>query len=599
MMLEEISCKEWEKYERSIALFERSPKRYYAKLAWLFAQSCLMLFLVLGILLLLLFSGKWLFLLACLGFSLFGYVSAMLNRPWKGLLKLDRGKYAATYRKINWISKKVHGPEIHTICISSDFNASVASAFTFLPFLRRNVLILGYPLLASMSRKAVIGLLAHEIGHLAKNHLSVSLVFYSLASFWSNLYLGVFNLITGVWLRYYLPAVHIAALPIYRRHEVEADRFIVDAFGSEYAAAALIQSTLAASQYDKLDLMEKFVSGEWGSFNIAQFLCDYFRTPLPPDEAGRIIGAALRSTSPINKEHPPLRERLEIAGVRDWQTCFAAEPDALRKLIGGDPAFYDDVNRFLHGFCDPAAEDFRIVRQEAADYLAGHDPDDPESCVENICDMVNALQTAGKERECDEFIRRCYAVHPEVPEIACRYGIILAGHDGKTEEGIAMIEKAVSECPSLILMANDTLVLYYLETGDTAKLKAFLKMRSGQMDRISGKLEAGLDGKDELTAFTPDAATLKHLVERLRKIKQVERAYCVQRRVEKGCSESVKFVVLEQRHGMSFQLVRSLDDEFMYELSEEFHFRFEVRKGSFCRDSLAHIPGALFYDRRD
>ena len=66
-----------------------------------------------------------------------------------------------------------------------------------------------------------------------------------------------------------------------------------------------------------------------------------------------------------------------------------------------------------------------------------------------------------------------------------------------------------------------------------------------------------------------------------------------------GCSESVKFVVLEQRHGMSFQLVRSLDDEFMYELSEEFHFRFEVRKGSFCRDSLAHIPGALFYDRRD
>lgn len=69
-----------------------------------------------------------------LGVSLFGYVSAMLNRPWKGLLKLDRGKYAATYRKINLISKKEHGSEIHTICISSDFNASVAFAFSFCLF---------------------------------------------------------------------------------------------------------------------------------------------------------------------------------------------------------------------------------------------------------------------------------------------------------------------------------------------------------------------------------------------------------------------------------------------------------------------------------
>lgn len=34
-------------------------------------------------------------------------------------------------------------------------------------FLRRNVLIPGYPQLTSMSQKAVVGLLAHEIGLLA------------------------------------------------------------------------------------------------------------------------------------------------------------------------------------------------------------------------------------------------------------------------------------------------------------------------------------------------------------------------------------------------------------------------------------------------
>ena len=597
-MLEGITVEEWEKYEKSIALFESSPKRYYAKLAWLFAQSCLMFLLVAGILFLLFFFREWGVLLVCLGISLFIYVTVMLNRPWKGLLKLERRKYAAIYRRINWISRKVHGPKIHAVYLSSEFNASVSSAFIFLPFLRRNVLILGYPLLASMSGKAVIGLLAHEIGHLANNHLSVSCVFYSLVTFWENLYLGVFSFITDLWLRFYLPAVHVAALPIYRRHEIEADRFIVGALGTEYAAAALVENALAAARYRKFDIREKYFSEEWDSFDIASFLRDYFHTPLSPEEGGKIIGTAMRSMTPINEEHPPFRERLEIAGVRDWRSCSAVKPDALDKLIGDDPAFYDEVNKFLHKLCDPAAEDFRIVRQEAVDYLTGHDPDDPEFCVENICDMVNALQTAGKERECDDFIRRCYAAHPEVPEIACRYGIVLAGHDDP-EKGIEIIEQAVSECPSLILMANDTLVMYYLETGDTARLKAFFEMRSGQMNRISGKLEAELDYRDELSAFTPDAATLKHLTERLKKLKQVARAYCVQRKIEKGSSESVKFIVLEQRtNGFSFRLVRPVED-LLDELSEEFCFRFEAGEKSFCRKYLDHIPGALFYDRRD
>lgn len=46
MLLEEITRRNWEKYEKSIALFENSPGRYCLKLAWLFAQSCLMLLFV-------------------------------------------------------------------------------------------------------------------------------------------------------------------------------------------------------------------------------------------------------------------------------------------------------------------------------------------------------------------------------------------------------------------------------------------------------------------------------------------------------------------------------------------------------------------------
>lgn len=594
MLLEEITRREWEKYEESIALFNDSPRRYYMKLAWLFAQSCLMLLFVLLILVCLFLAGQWTTLLIFLGISVLGYVAAMLNRPWKGLLKLDRRKYAAAYRKVNWISRKVHGPQIHAIYISADFNAAVASAFTFLPVFRRNVLILGYPLLASMSQKALIGTLAHEIGHLAGNHLSVSLVFYSLVSFWESLHLGVFNIVTGRWLRYYLPAVHIAALPIYRRHEVEADRFIVDTMGADYAAAALIQLVLAGERYGQWDIQEKLSSAEWKSFDIALFYRDYFQKP--PDEAEKIIELALRTMSPINDEHPPFRERLEIAGMPDWRACVAEKPDALRRLIGEDPAFYEEVNQFFHRLYDSAAEDARIVRQEAEEYLREHTPD-PEAGLEEINDIISALQTTGKAEQCNAFIECCYAAHPEVPEIACHYGILLA-YRGECGKGIAIIEEAVAKCPSLILLANDTLVIHYLRKSDPAKLKEVLELRSRQSDRISGMGEQGVSGEDQLTAFRPDTATQKHLTERMKNIAVIERAYCVQKIMEEGSSVQIKFIVLEQRSGMSFRYSPSLDEDLLSELEYESGFKFVVKKRSFCREYLMPIPGALFYDRK-
>lgn len=596
MLLEEITRLEWEKYEKSIALFNESPGRYYMKLAWLFAQSCLMLLFVLLVVVCLILIRQWTTLLIFLGISVLGYIAAMLNRPWKGLLKLDRRKYAAAYRKVNWISRKVHGPKIHAIYISPDFNAAVASAYTFLPFFRRNVLILGYPLLASVSQKALIGTLAHEIGHLAGNHLSVSLVFYSLVSFWESLHLGVFNLITGLWLRSYLPAVHIAALPIYRRHEVEADRFIVDTMGTDYAAAALIQLALATERYDQLDIQEKLSSAEWKSFDIASFYRDYFQTPLPPDEVEKIIERALRTMSPVNDEHPPLRERLAIAGMPDWRACPAEKPDALRRLIGEDPAFHEEVNQFFHLLYDSAAEDARTIRQEAEEYLRKHSPD-PEAGLEEIKDMISALQTTGREKQCNAFIECCYAAHPEVPEIACHYGILLAWR-GECDKGIAIIEKAVATCPSLILLANDTLVIHYLRNSDPEKLKEVLELRSRLSERISGMGAQGVSEGDQLTAFRPDGATQKHLTERMKNISVIERAYCVQKIMEEGSSVQIKFIVLEQRSGMSFRYSPSLDEELLSELEYEFGFKFVVKKRSFCREYLMPIPGALFYDRR-
>ena len=108
-----------------------------------------------------------------------------------------------------------------------------------------------------------------------------------------------------------------------------------------------------------------------------------------------------------------------------------------------------------------------------------------------------------------------------------------------------------------------------------------------------------IPAKDQLTAFRPEAATQKHLMERMKNIAVIERVYCVQKIIENGCSGSIKFIVLEQCFGISFRYSRSLDNELLNELEEEFGFKFVAKNRSFCRKYLLPVSGALFYDRKN
>lgn len=186
--MSDFTRKEWEKYERILDVYENHPGLYRLKLFFLFFQSFFgILLLVAVIFLLVRFAAIkpasrisvriWIFLGISVGISLWGYLLAALNRPWKGLYLLRRKQYPNFYRKVNWISRKVKGPKIHAIYLTHEMNAAVSSSFVWIPFLRRNVLMVGYPLLCALSRRAFLGCLAHEIGHLSRKHLSIGAFF--------------------------------------------------------------------------------------------------------------------------------------------------------------------------------------------------------------------------------------------------------------------------------------------------------------------------------------------------------------------------------------------------------------------------------------
>lgn len=599
--------KEWEKYEKILELYETRPIRYRLKLFFLFFQSFIgVLLLVSAVFLLVRYAAVspasrvsvriWILLGVTLGLSLWGYLMAVMNRPWKGHYLLPRKRYPNLYRKVNWISRKVKGPKIHAIYLTHEMNAAVASSFVWIPFLRRNVLMVGYPLLCALSRHAFLGCLAHEIGHLSRKHLSVGAFFYWIHSFWTNLQLGIFSLLYSPWLKFYMPLLERTALPLFRRHEIEADRFSVESFGSEYAAACQVELQLRSDWFESTvvrELLKKMQKGGWTELNVAAFLREELRREIPPEKIASELASAMRRTNFVFDPHPSFRERFALTGAADPMPYASARGDALERFLGNDPAFPENFNRYLHSLLDATAMSMKNRAEGAEQFLrsAGYSPDGK---LEEISRVIDALFDSGRKEDAEAFVKACYKAHPEIPEIACRYACTLM--ENSPDEAAELFEKSLEKCPSLYYFAEEFLFSYYMENSLTDRLKAFLEIREGRLARLGKAVSAELKATDAVSGYVPLPDIAKALREKLAAFKGIDCAYCVERKLEEGSSLSMKFVVVRYRYFSFFSLksASELLDEFRAAFPD---FNFIERSQKYCERNLAPVPNALFYQR--
>jgi len=601
--------KEWEKYEKILDVYENHPVLYRLKLFFLFFQSFFGILLLVAVIFLLVRYAAikpasrisvriWAFLGISVGISLWGYLMEVLNRPWKGLYLLRRKEYPNFYRKVNWISRKVNGPKIHAIYLTHEMNAAVSSSFVWIPFLRRNVLMVGYPLLCALSRRAFLGCLAHEIGHLSRKHLSVGAFFYWIHAFWTNLHLGIFSLLYTPWLKYYMPALERTALPLFRHNEVEADRFSVERFGAEYAAACQVELQLKSDLFDRVVLrkvLAKMQKGEWGNLNVSVFLRDELRQEIPPGKISSGLEKAMRHMNYVFDPHPSFRERFALTGTADPLPYASVRGDALERFLGNNPAFLEDFNGYLHTLLDKSAANMKERSEGAAEFLRNAEYSQ-ESPLEDLSRVIDALFDAGRREEAEAFVRECYKAHPEIPEIACRYACVLMEDSDSSDEAAELFEKSLEKCPSLYYFAENFLFSYYMENGLTDRLKAFLDLREGRLAKLVKDVSAELKETDVVKGYVPLPDVAKALREKLASSKEIECAYCVERKLEEGSSFSVKFVVFQIRYRW-FQFQKD-PKELLGQFQANFpDFSFAIRKKKYCERFLIPVPKSLFYRR--
>ena len=162
----------------------------------------------------------------------------------EGLL-LARSEGRALYDVVEGIRRAIDAPPVDSIIVTGRFTASAAVYSPPWRFRRRRTLVLGFPVLATLSTAELRAVIAHELAHFSSAHDAFAAWVYRIRGGWLALRTALDRrLATPVyvyWLiRWYVPRLNAASAEVARRHELVADRVAAEVAGSRVAADALV-----------------------------------------------------------------------------------------------------------------------------------------------------------------------------------------------------------------------------------------------------------------------------------------------------------------------------------------------------------------------
>jgi Zn-dependent protease with chaperone function len=307
----------------------------FALLAALMVVAGAGLLVLLGIAVALLFTGgaAWIALLK------FGKLLILLAVPLWVLLRsslkalfvrlptpqgelLTRRQAPSLFTAIDTLRQRLRGPAVHQVLLVDEVNAAIVQRPLFGLFgFPRNHLLLGLPLLESMTPDEALAVVAHEYGHLAGSHGHFAAFIYRLRLSWGPIeaaaaqWQGGFGRWLGSAVAWYAPYFNAYTFVLARANEFQADRAAADLVGPPVVAAALKRANLAGPQY------QAFIGNTLGRIgehprppaDLAQRWAAEAATVAPP--AQRWLADALDRRGQVADTHPVLRERLQALAI--------------------------------------------------------------------------------------------------------------------------------------------------------------------------------------------------------------------------------------------------------------------------------------------
>jgi Zn-dependent protease with chaperone function len=447
------------------------------------------------------------------------------------------------FKLIESLRKDLDAPVFHRVLIDGDFNAAVIQRPRLGAFgWYENYLLLGLPLLKTMSIEQFKAVLAHEYGHLAGGHAKLSNWIYRQRLRWSRL----LNLIETSgsnadalfrgFLKRYAPYLSAYSFPLARSNEYEADAVAARLTSRDDMARALTAVSTCGNylsdQYwsNIYKQADHVATPHFAPFAKLSEDFESARTNFPRDEW---ISQAMQTKTTYDDTHPSLADRLQALKAEPV-LAFPDVDKAADSLLGEyaqniaarlDEKWKANVSGQWQARFEQAKKD-----RETLDLFEKRLAQDETLTIDEA--FHHALLVDSVLEDTDRSIELLRAVHAREAtraEVVYALGVRLLY---KTqEEGVAHVEKAIELDPGYEAMGRHAIHVYYAKAERTkeAELAAEKAKAAFETRRLAQEERELIRADDRFIAHGLPAETLDQLVSQLKLISKLRDAFLVQK----------------------------------------------------------------------
>jgi len=458
-------------------------------------------------------------------------------------LRITRAESPELFTLIDEVRQQVGAPKFHEVIIDADFNASVVQTPRLGIFgWFRNYLIIGLPLLKTLTPEQFKAVLSHEYGHLAGGHAKLSNWIYRQRLRWGRLLQsleardGEGGALFMGFMKRYVPYLNAYSFPLARANEYEADAVAVQATSVPAMAQALTTLKVAGNY-----LSETFWPRVYrGATEAPLPEVPYTRLSehLHADKGGiphdRWLEQAMQVKTSIDDTHPSLSDRLEAIGGTPGLN-LPANGCAADQLLGAALA---SVTERLD----------KEWSEEVKDYWQSQFQDanrDRETLIN-----LNARHADGELLEFEELFQRAVLLDRVANDMNASVALLRDLHSRKSEAadvtfalatrllqqndsmGLSMLEQLIEQNIRNAAPCGRAIYDFYLRNGRQEEADALAIRISLLGDQLNAAEEerSVLSINDELIPHGLDEVTSDALRQQISSVSDIDEVYVVQKR---------------------------------------------------------------------
>jgi Zn-dependent protease with chaperone function len=449
--------------------------------------------------------------------------------------EIDRTEFPELFALIDELSAKLRAPKIHHVVINYDHNAAVYQT----PHLGwqewyRNYLILGLPLLQSLTPEQFTATLAHELGHLSNHDSSFTGYIFQARKMWEQL-TSDNNLFVFQWFfRWYEPLIKAYSFVSVRDREYAADALAQRMTSPEIAASDLIQTYIYQYYLQECftrQLDRQAREQETPPTDVVTQMLAALRQPLDPQTARIWLDLILAEATDTDDTHPCLSDRLAAVGYptpKSWTPqpilCTAAEhffgdrlPDLAAEL---DLQWYESrKTAWLQQYQQAQYQQEYLSKLDFQATTAPLTPNEATIQADLTAEIHGELPAQPLWQE-------ILAQNPNHPRANYQLGKVLVSRGYIS--GCVYLERAIALDPDLVIPSCEELYRFYTFQGDLGSAQIYLDWRQQHLPKQwRSKLEHVIKDTDLFIPhdLAPDlVAEIRH---KLAKYPAIDRAYLV------------------------------------------------------------------------